>query len=264
MRRPADPGRPTVIAEAGLGDSSQAFESLVPLLIGASVAGCAYDRAGLGESDPVTAPVTTADGARDLHAMLEQAGIAPPYVLLAHSIGGWFARVFTAAYPDDVVGLVLIDSSHPDQTARALAVLPPARADEPPALREFRERASLDIPPGPDIGWLDLTASAEEVRASGDLGDRPLVVLSRDPSDPRGQAGLPEPYLKRAADAWLALQDELASLSTNGVQRTVLGAGHAIQVDDPEAVMAGIEDVLAAVAAGPGALPDDPPASVVP
>ena len=253
---PADSTLPTVIAEAGLGGDSSTFGGLVPLLAGAPFRSCAYDRAGMGNSDPPPegaqagpGPVTLEDGAKDLHALLAAAGVKPPYVLVAHSLGGWFARVFAADHPDEVAGIVFVDSSNPDQVARFGAVLPPARSGEDPRLTSFRNAndSFSTTPPSADIGWLDLGASALQAAATGDLGDRPVVVLTHgvDPLD------LPEPYASREKDVWLELQDELASLSTRGVQRTVPGAGHFIQEDRPDAVAQAILDVQASLAAGP-------------
>ena len=136
---PSDSALPTVIAEAPLGGDSSAFNALGGLLAGEDFRSCAYDRAGTGNSDPPPegvepgpGPVTLQDVATDLHTLLDVAGIEPPYVLLPHSIGGWAARVYAAAYPDEVAGVVFIDSSHPDQVARHRAILPPVRPDEDP------------------------------------------------------------------------------------------------------------------------------------
>ena len=106
----------------------------------------------------------------------------------------------------------------------------------------------MTTPPGAEIGWLDLVTAAGEARASGDLGDRPVMVLTAD----QQLEELPEPYRSRDADAWLAMQEELASLSTRGVQRTVTDTGHFIQDDQPQAVVEAIREVQAAIAEGPG------------
>lgn len=74
---------------------------------------CAYDRAGLGWSDPVAGPRSFDDRAKDLHALLQHADIAGPYILVGHSYGGYIVRRFAAAYPQSVSGIVLIDS--PDE-----------------------------------------------------------------------------------------------------------------------------------------------------
>jgi pimeloyl-ACP methyl ester carboxylesterase len=257
---PADQGLPTVIAESGLGGDSSHFGPLVPLLASAPFRSCAYDRAGMGQSDPppdgsdgAPGPVTLQDGVEDLHALLAAADVPPPYVLLGWSIGGWYSQAFAERYPSEVAGIVLVDATHPDEAARLAAVIPPHRSGEDPAIGLARVLLAgiENDPPSPPIGWLDLARSGDEARALGDLGDLPLVVLSQGRADlDLGLPGLvlPEPYGSRLKTAAQALQAELASLSTRGEQRTVTGAGHAIQLDDPAAVAQAIMDVQAAIA----------------
>ena len=79
---------------------------------------CAYDRAGLGWSDPADGPVSIDAMADDLHALLNAAGINPPYAIAGHSMGGIVARRFQSRYPEEVAGMLLIDSSHEDQSRR--------------------------------------------------------------------------------------------------------------------------------------------------
>ena len=255
---PAESTLPTVIAEAGLGESSDAFRDLFPLLVAQPFRSCAYDRAGMGDSslpaDGPTGghgPVTLANGVDDLHALLDVAGIAPPYVLVAHSLGGWYAREFASMHPAEVAGVVFVDSSHPDQVARLAAVLPPAHKGEDFHIVIARDSLATGWSDAPtsDNGWLDLPTSVAQVAATGDLGDLPVVVLTH--GEPIWD--LPEPYSSREEVAWLGLQNELASLSTRGVQRTVPGAGHFIQQDAPEAVARAILDTQAVIAGGPSA-----------
>ncbi len=183
---------PTVIAESGLGGDSSHFGPLVPLLAQAPFRSCAYDRAGMGQSDPPAegadpgpGPVTIEDGVRDLRALLAKAGIGPPYVLLGWSIGGWYVQAFANDHPDEVAGIVLIDATHPDEVARLSAVLPPARPDEDPRIAEVRQLiANIELdPPSAEIGWIDLATSGEQARSAGDLGDLPLIVLSQGRPD---------------------------------------------------------------------------------
>lgn len=110
-------GSPTVILEAGLGDNWLTW-SLVQEQIGDLTQVCAYDRAGLGWSDPAPGPLTSAQVAESLHTLLHNAGIPGPYVLVGHSIGGLYVRSFAHQYPAEVVGLVLVDSSHENQMVR--------------------------------------------------------------------------------------------------------------------------------------------------
>ena len=198
--------------------------------------------------------MTIEDGVRDLRALLDAAGVEPPYVLLGWSIGGWYAQAFANGHPDEVAGIVFIDATHPDEVDRLSAVFPPVRVDEDPRLAEVRQLiADIELdPPSAAIGWIDLATSGEQARSAGDLGDLPVIVLSQGrPDFDIGIPGLtlPEPYGSRLKVAGLALQNELASLSTRGEQRTVEGAGHAIQYDDPEAVVQAIGDIQAIIAA---------------
>lgn len=101
-------GSPTVILEAGLLADSSAWRLVQPA-ISRSTRVCSYDRAGLGFSDPAGSPRDAAAIARDLHALLGRAGIAPPYVLVGWSSGGLYTRLYQYRFPDEVVGLVEVD-----------------------------------------------------------------------------------------------------------------------------------------------------------
>lgn len=249
-----DPSRPSVIAEAGYGGTSTDFLDLLALLDEASIHACAYDRAGLGLSDPGPEPSDLADGAEDLHALLASAGIEPPYVMVPHSMGAWYARYFTHRYPDEVAAIVFVDPRHPDADARFRAVLPPPSAGEHPVITDWRRGT---LPPDPR---LDLASMTEQMGTVGDLGDRPVVVLTQDwDYEP---SGLPSPYEERAGAAWRVMTMEHASLSTRGIQRDVPDAGHYIQMQRPEVVFEAINEVLAASEAVSAARPsprDDPP-----
>ena len=76
---------------------------------------CSYGRAGYGWGDPDPSPRTSSEIARDLHTLLQKAGVQPPYVLVGHSIGGLYMQLYAATYPSDVSGMVLLDSSHEEQ-----------------------------------------------------------------------------------------------------------------------------------------------------
>jgi pimeloyl-ACP methyl ester carboxylesterase len=184
-----------------------------------------------------------ATSAAELHAVLGAAGIGPPYVLAGHSYGGLVVRMFADRYRDEVAGIVLVDSSHPDQwvtipaaregrtvaTANRLTALSARfgllrllRTERPfiaglPA-REYAEmRAYLARPQGWAAGAEGLIAwartSREQVDATRDLGDLPLVVLSVTEQN-------------RYAEVLSRLQAELPALSSNSEHLTVAGASH--------------------------------------
>jgi pimeloyl-ACP methyl ester carboxylesterase len=114
-------GTPTIVAVSGYdtGGTTE-FAGILGALAGVSRV-CMYDRAGTGNSDERprrdAEGLTSEDQARELHALLQAAHVQPPYVLAAHSYGGFVSRLFAAMYPREVHGLVLIESSHKDEIA---------------------------------------------------------------------------------------------------------------------------------------------------
>jgi pimeloyl-ACP methyl ester carboxylesterase len=107
-------GSPTVVFEAG-GNGGGYSWTLVQPKVAEFTRACWYDRAGEGWSDPPSDARSSASVSNDLHELLKRANVAPPYVLVGASIGGEYVRVFTAKFPSEVAGMVLVDSSHPDQ-----------------------------------------------------------------------------------------------------------------------------------------------------
>jgi pimeloyl-ACP methyl ester carboxylesterase len=241
-------GAPTVIIEPGGGVSLETVISwnltrgwpVVIPEVAKSTRVCAYDRAGLGRSDKADLPRTSRDVARDLHLLLEKAGIQPPYVLAGQSFGGMNTRMFAHLFPEMVVGLVLIDSSHPDLYPELAKVLPvPSAGDKDYELiKGWRE--------GPDLSrsreWVDLKTNAELVRATGSLGDRPLIVLTQSPqwNDPFA----PDDIESSIDTVSQGLQADLARLSTRGKLIVASKAGHNIQADEPQLVIDAIVDVV--------------------
>jgi pimeloyl-ACP methyl ester carboxylesterase len=260
---------PTVVLEAGMASMSANWAWVRDELArdGRVVS---YDRAGLGWSDDGHQPMDAATSAASLHAALGAAAVAPPYVLAGHSYGGLVTRMFADRYPDEVAGVVLVDASHPDQWAnipasrngrtvaagnRVTALLArcgmlrlfhaerPFIAGLPP--REYAEmRAYLARPQGWSAGADGLIAwgrhSRAQVNAAGDLGSRPLVVLSVTEQD-------------RYSEVLTRLQAELPSLSSNSRHLTVTGATHYTLVSERRhaaVVSAAIRAVTAAARSG--------------
>ena len=110
-------GNPTVILEAGLGDTYLSWRKVQPE-IAKFARVCSYDRAGLGYSDSSSQPRTSRVIAQELHALLQAAQVPPPYVLVGHSMGGYDVRLYASLYRDEIAGMVLVDASHPDQETR--------------------------------------------------------------------------------------------------------------------------------------------------
>jgi pimeloyl-ACP methyl ester carboxylesterase len=132
---PTDTGEPTILLEAGGGGDYLTWGEILNMMQSTHRL-CAYDRAGLGQSEPpAEASRTAADQVDDLHALLDAARVSGPFVIGAHSDGATVATLFTQAYPAEVVGLLFVDPRGPHVSARSLDALPAPAADEPPASR---------------------------------------------------------------------------------------------------------------------------------
>jgi pimeloyl-ACP methyl ester carboxylesterase len=255
-------GGPTVILEAAnLGMSAHWVR--VQQLLAQTTRVCAYDRAGLGWSESGTEPRDAKQISSELHTLLQGADTEAPYVLVGHSYGGLYARMYAARYPNQVAGVVLVDSSHPEQftrspegqamyeqTRRMGAVIPwltrlgvirlinfyPAHPDLPSQQRAqieaFNSSTQHVVTTVEEFSATPQTNA--QVRSTQSLGDTPLAVVS---------AG------EQSSD-WLEMQDELAALSPNSVHRVVEGATHeSLLYDkgDAQVTSAAIEQVVDAV-----------------
>lgn len=243
----AGSGSPTVLLEAGLAADHTGW-ALVQPEVAKLARVCSYDRAGLGRSDPAPTPRTSADVAADLHALLEAAGERGPYVLVAHSFGALHARAFTAAHPDSVAALVLVDAVHEDWWRRSLELLPPAVPGDSPRLKGFRAFLAEGVAdPAANAEGIDIPATADELRAAGDLGDRPLVVLRAAIFDVLAP-GLPPAVAARLQKLFQEeLPGRMAALSTDSTLVTVPDSGHNIPRQRPELVVVAVQAALAAV-----------------
>ncbi len=244
-------GTPAVIIEQGAGISIE--ESFAgPVAVGwrrvfeqicRTQQTLMHDRAGLGWSYEPSKPRSCSQMVKELRALLRYAEVEPPYVLVGHSIGGFNVRLFAAQYPQEAAGVVLVDSSHPDQWTRFARLIPRATSGEPAALQRFRNKQDPNLTPE----RIDYVTSADEIRTCGSLGDIPLIVLSRSPSAMR-PPGLPEDLAGKFDLVWTQLQQELLKLSTRSTQVVATHAGHNIQLDEPQLVIATILKMLRATA----------------
>jgi pimeloyl-ACP methyl ester carboxylesterase len=235
-------GSPTIVLDAGLGDSSSRWAGIQPRIARIGRV-CAYDRLGEGESDAPAGPQTVADQAETLDRLVEAAGWQGPFVLVGHSWGGAIDQVVARDHLDEVAGMVLIDSSVADQLRKWLELIPPKPKTGVDPYGQIRTDltgtlGSKELPEG--LSW---AGSDPELRRLATLGETPLVVLTA------GMLGLqfPTASLQRRAYAiWLELHHRLAALSSNAVEAIAENSGHYIYESQPDLVVAAIRAVMQA------------------
>ena len=261
----AGAGSPTVVLEPGLGEPSTAMGWIAPD-VAATTRVCVYDRAGRGWSESAGHAQDGTEVATDLHTLLERSGETGPYVLAGHSAGGIYVLNFARLFPQQVAGVVLLDSMHPEQYERistwpafyemyrrVSAVMPSLSRfgvsrliaqgsyGELPASVRDEERAFLSTPRhnrSVRDEFSQLRTAMAQAGSLTTLGDRPLVVLTAE---------------KDAADGWMAAQDDLADLSTNSDHRAVAEADHAMLTEDHDSAQESaraIRDVVTAARSG--------------
>lgn len=272
-------GGPTVILESGAGGFSPTW-ALVQPEIARFARVCAYDRAGYGRSDapPAHEPRTADRAVHDLHALLEHAGIAPPYVLVGHSLGGFHVRLFASRYPAEVAGVVLVDADHEDEwterfppehrkglrlVTRMMGVMAAlshtglpqllVRLRAPDAIRKLPPEARDEVlrfgfRPGTLRAIRDefrsLEESARQVREeAGSLDSLPLRVLRAGKPGPMAPGVSPE-VAREIGELAAAAQEELARLSTRGRLITAGESGHEIHIDEPGLVVQAVREVV--------------------
>lgn len=228
-------GLPSVILDAGLNDGYRSWE-MIQEAIAEHTRVCSYSRAGRGRSEPGPSPRTSRRIVEELHTLLKNADIKPPYVLVGHSFGGMNMRVFAHRYPSEVAGLVLIDTPHEHHRTRLLDRLPAESVDDTASVRAFRASWSRPNPEGVD--WLTSTA---EVAVCTSLGDLPLVVITasmagRLPSYARHNPELPHTIASLNELVWQELQDELTRLSSGSVH-IIAETGHYVHREQPGVVI---------------------------
>ena len=230
-------GEPTVVLEAGLDASAAPWSGIIPAVASFSRV-VSYDRPNTtaSASDPAPIPRTAADIVTDLHAVLDAAEVPGPYVLVGHSVGGLFARLYASHYPEEVAGLVLVDASHEDQEERRRPLVSPE-------LFAAAQQATHS-----NIEGIDLTATfaqVKEARAASPLRSMPLIVLSAGQADP---AGFPEGWpMDVEAELHDELQRDLIGLVPGGRHVVAEQSGHDIQQSQPDLVVEAIRAVVEAV-----------------
>ncbi len=249
-------GSPTIVLDAGLGDDFLIWGKVQPEL-SRSTRVCSYDRAGFGWSEAQPGPRDADTISTQLHALLQQAGITGPIVLMGHSIAGMYIRSYAALYPRQVVGLVFVDGSTPLQDdhfpaawksfdSNRFALLRVASALGVPRLLG----QCTKVPAGLEAyaGWMKadscapakataigrefsaMRQSGEETVHTGPFGDMPVLIFSQDPNKTLPPQ-IPPDMARQFPGIWNGMQQDLKLLSTHSRRIIAKGSSHYIQIE---------------------------------
>ena len=247
-------GSPTVVIESGWGDSSSGWAWVQPE-VAKTTRVCTYDRAGMGWSESSPEPRTAREYAKELHTLLAKANEPGPYVLVGHSMGGFTILVYAHDYPDKVSGLILVDSQALPAANAAWSPAPKPGGKSPVSLMARIGLVRLlagplgaiqDLPPeakqaytaysvtprSAQTEWDEFMGMSEggaQARAVTTLSALPLIVLSARLDDTADHT---------------ASQAGFLQLSTNSQQLFAEQSGHRIMMEQPEAAVAAITQMV--------------------
>jgi pimeloyl-ACP methyl ester carboxylesterase len=254
-------GSPTLVLDAGLGDDWTVWNKVQPALSKTTQV-CSFDRSGLGSSDLLPGSHDANTLADQLHALVGAAGITKPFVLAGHSIAGLYMRAYATRYPNDLAGLIFIDSSSPDQFSR----LPKELSENIPnlTLQSWMVRLGIaramgqcsDGEPGTEAvkGWVlanicnpsvvdagieefrDIPPSNPETRHTGPFGHLPILIFSEDPNQPLSDTTLSPEVMKQFSAIWNQMQEDLKQLSPDSRRIIAKGSGHYIELNRPDLI----------------------------
>ena len=268
-------GRPTVVMDSGIGGGLLDWQTVQPK-VAKFARVCSYDRSGLGWSESGPKPRTSPQIVKELHALLENAGVGGPYVLVGHSFGGANVQLYAAEYPKEVAGMVLVDSA---LDMRVLDKdLRDAAEGATPSPLTLKAMAPLGIvrllsggsgEGGPPEGFGEernaiynstrhIYAFAEEsatinksvakaTDAAPSLGEKPLIVLS---AGARQYPGFTKGQAKRFNERANEFEASLPDLSQNSKLVEAKDSAHYIQFDRPGLVVDAIRRVVEAARDG--------------
>jgi pimeloyl-ACP methyl ester carboxylesterase len=270
-------GSPTVIADAGNGDFSLSWGLVLPDVVQLTRI-CVYDRAGYGWSKPSPTPRTAHQMATELHTLLVNAEVEGPYILVGHSLGGLVVRMYSSLYPEEVVGMVLVDAAHEESLTRYPAEVYQIlqQQDRIRSVMGLMARFGVFQIMGESVGALfipehikllpadqqkmyllltsnpdyfaisraemqSMAESCEQVSRAGDLRNLPLVIVAAAKQIEGAPDDFPVDVILATAKT---LQEDLATLSTNSTYIVADGSGHNIHFDRPDLVSAAIRQIL--------------------
>jgi pimeloyl-ACP methyl ester carboxylesterase len=271
-------GAPTVVMDSGLGGAVLDWQLVQPE-VAEFARVCTYDRAGMGWSEPGAQPRTSQQIVKELHTLLGNAEVQGPYVLVGHSFGGTNMQVYASQYPDEVAGMVLVDSALEDEEAITLTKslqpspvllkilatigvtrLPYTLGGEAPSQTSpdlVEGQAAISSHRKDIYAVADETSSLEESfdekrAAPMALGDKPLMVLTAGPPPLEliTRQGLSQEQAHRIDELHSESQADLTQHSQYAKQIIAEDSGHYIHVEQPDLVIDAISQVVEAVRDG--------------
>ena len=233
----AGAGSVTIVLESGQGSTSAAWNSVFPQLAAVSRT-FAYDRAGLGRSELSSAPLSPERTIEELRRALQSTGHSGPYIVVGWSRGGLYARMFAHRYPDDVLGLVLLDPASEDTWDWVIAHK--AAAEIQAVEAQLRQQGE-----GVWTEWLASPQVSAAARAAWPLPSIPVVILTGTEIPPQ-----PNWWDQAYRDHFATEQRALADRLPNARLLLATGSGHAVQQDRPDLVVEEIVGLLRKVRPG--------------
>ncbi|TKD71238.1 alpha/beta fold hydrolase [Pseudalkalibacillus hwajinpoensis] len=215
-------GKQTVVLEAGYGDYSKGWNSIVSEIASLTEV-LVYDRAGLGKSEESSNPRTSLEMVKELKELLDKMSITPPYLLVGHSFGGVNARLYASIYPEDVSGLILVDSTPEDYRVRFL----------PTMSEEFQKAYNKQF--NVESDYDEFGESLNQLKKCKVRLSVPLIVLS---------AGKKDHYSDESQNLWNQLQEEILQYSSKSELLIAENSAHYIQDDEPSVVIGAIKRLL--------------------
>ena len=232
-------GSPAIVLFSGAGVGLQGWEPLYPQIESLGTV-FAWNRFGLQGSDAPGGHQSGTVVVASLRELLGYSGVAPPYVLVAHSLGGLFANLYARLYPGEVAGVLLLEATHPDDQD----ALQKNEAHMLKALGRLQDLPEPFFRANVQAELAGVEAITREIAAAGDFPPVPLRVVTGGLTPRAAQVSPVEAGAKRAH------QDELARLSPLGEQVVAHKSGHFPQWSEPQLVLQVLRDLLAAARAG--------------
>jgi pimeloyl-ACP methyl ester carboxylesterase len=270
-------GSPVVVLDAGMGCNSLDWVLIQPE-IAKSTQVCSYDRAGYGWSDESPLERTSENIVEELHTLLKNAKIPGPYILVGHSFGGVNVRLFASKYPDEIVGVILVDASHEDQfekipewplsyvdkflmhpnIAPFLASIGLARLfNYLPKYQKFYKEFPQDIrekyvAATSTIKFISCVTkefdlfkeSLKQLKNEQEILQNPLTVITAGKLINKEETGLPDEFIELFTTVWETLQKDLVTRSVKGKQLIAKRSGHMITHEQPEMIVEAIQEML--------------------